>query len=243
MGDRIMKMLSAVPALMIDGILAIGDVHIGYEQKLALEGMHFPNAGKRIAEKVMRAYSTQKAKGLVLLGDVKESIGYPAKEEYRELQLFFYETRKANTRIAKGNHDGHLQELISRMRYPIDVEKEIRVKKTTFMHGNSFPSDEAMACNYIIAAHSHVAVESNGKREKAFLIAGIGKGARKRYKAFNRAIKLVVVPPINDLVVGHNLKAETKSYMPVLRQEVFDFENAEIYTDRQLGKVNEVIEL
>lgn len=238
-----MRILSDVPALMVDSILAIGDVHIGYEQKLEQEGMRFPNAGKRIAEKIMDAYATQRANGLVLLGDVKESIGYPTKEEYRELQKFFYETRETNMRIAKGNHDSHLQELISRMKYPISVEKEIRVKDAAFMHGNSFPSDEAMACNYIIAAHSHVAIDSNGRREKAFLIAEIGKGARKRYKTFNKAIKLVVVPPINDLVVGHNLKAETKSYMPVLRQEIFDFENAEIYTDRPLGTVKELIEL
>ncbi len=46
------------------------------------------------------------------------------------------------------------------------------------MHGNAWPSEEAMRKKYLVVGHRHFAVDSNGRIEKAWLFARRGKADR-----------------------------------------------------------------
>lgn len=223
--------LKGEPALLIkEGrFIAVGDLHIGKEFKLEESGMHFIKAAKRNAERLLELYNMHNAKGVILLGDVKESIMYPTKEEYKALREFFQVLEGIKIRIAKGNHDAHLDELMERMGLEIRVEREILLGKTALMHGNRMPSEEAMGRDYLIMAHGHTAVKNGGDAEKAWLIAKVGKRARLEYPLHNRKIRLIIVPAFSNLIVGTGLKEGYQKFIPALNNNVFDFNTAKVY--------------
>ncbi|MGC8676196.1 MAG: metallophosphoesterase [Candidatus Micrarchaeia archaeon] len=236
-----MEMLEEVPAVLVGGALAAGDLHIGIERKLANSGLNFPNAASKLSAKLARACANNGARTLVLLGDIKDAIGWPDKQDYESLQKFFYSVRNTNLRIARGNHDAHLQELLDRLGYSIKLEQEVRIGKTTFLHGNALPSKEAMLSDYIIEAHGHLAVDISGVRKKVFVIAEIGDGARFLYKNFNRNARLVLVPPLNPLILGNKIDSSTKKHLPAFRNDLFDFESARVYAGGFLGRVRDFL--
>ena len=96
--------------------------------------------------------------------------------------------------MVAGNHDAHLQELISNR-----INRELMIGRFAFLHGDKNPSEEAMMCDYLITAHSHTAVriaDKNGAmyEEKAWVVAGVDKKLQRKhsYAQFNKRIKLII---------------------------------------------------
>jgi uncharacterized protein len=222
------------PALLVkkERLLVVGDLHIGRDVKLRRSGIYLPNATEKLAENLLMLYKRHSAKGIVLLGDIKDSVGYPTKEEYHEISQFFYRLRNAHLRITKGNHDPRIEELIKRLGADVDVEKEVLLEKVALMHGHAMPSDEAMEKDCIITGHSHPAVSINGRLEKAFAIARLGSGVGKFYKKYNKRIRLVVMPAFNELITGSDV-GSIGDFSPLFRKRIFDLRKAEVY---DLGK-------
>ena len=227
----LISFIKGSPALMInkEKTLVVSDLHIGNEFKLARSGLHFPSATKRMAQELMWLYKKNKAKRIILLGDIKESIGYPSREEFDAIATFFHEFRNVEIAIVKGNHDAHIAELLRRIGINFFPVKELILNDLALIHGNSMPSETAMKKKYIIAGHSHIAVDVNGKVEKGWLVAGLGEGAVKNYPYLNKHIKLVVMPAFNSLITGVNVYSETSWSTPLLRNRVFNPSTAITY--------------
>ncbi|HUB92794.1 MAG TPA: metallophosphoesterase [Candidatus Saccharimonadales bacterium] len=222
------------PALLVkrENLLVVGDVHVGRDVKLMRSGIHLPYATERIAREILELCRKCRAKGVVLLGDVKDSVGYPTREEYQELGRFFYQLRDIDVTITKGNHDPRIEEVLKRLGADVKVEKELLLGKVALMHGHAMPSDEAMTKSCVVTAHSHPAVRINGKLEKAWAVAGTGDGAGRFYEKYNKRIRLVVMPAFNELITGSDLSTGYK-FSPLFRNRIFDLESAKIY---DLGK-------
>lgn len=233
--------INGYPALFVkhERLIVVGDLHIGRDISLKKSGVHIANATDRLLESLILLYKKEKAKGIVLLGDVKESIGYPPKEEYQELARFFYGLRGIDVTIAKGNHDAQIENIVSRLQADARVVKELLLEKVALMHGNALPSSEAMKKNCIVTAHSHPAVSLNGRYEKAWIVARIGRPP-KRYKGFNRKAMLVVMPAFNELITGSDPSGLSR-FAPQFRNKIFDLRSAKIYglDNKLLGKVSE----
>lgn len=218
------------PAMMVGSTLVVSDLHIGLESKFSGSGIYFPNASGKMADEIIGICRKGRAKEIAILGDVKESIGNVTRDEENALRGFFDALKGMDVRIAKGNHDAYLDRILARMGFDIPVQKEILLGNAALMHGNSMPSSEAMEKRYVIVGHGHMAAYVNGELEKVWLIAGIGKGAGKSYSRYNAAAKLVVMPAFNSMITGSGFGAESKRHMPLLRNEVFTTERAEIRT-------------
>ncbi len=219
------------PALMInkEKLLVVSDLHIGNEFKLARSGIYFPEATKRMALGILELYKKHKVRGIIFLGDLKESIGYPPRDEFDALASFFHYFRNVEMRIVKGNHDAHIAELLKRIGISIFPVNEILLDRIALIHGNAMPTPAAMKKDLIIAGHSHIAIDVNGKAEKGWLISNIGKGASKQYKGYNKRVKLLVMPAFSPLITGVRVKAESEWSMPLLRNRVFDAAKAKTY--------------
>jgi len=237
-----LKFLSSVPTLLINNILAAGDLHIGIEEKLSKSGINVSMTAERLATRLLSAYALSNPRMLVLLGDIKDAIGYPDKQTYSSLQRFFYLTRSLQIKIAKGNHDGHLAEILHRLNYEIGISREVIIGNIAFLHGNALPSKRAVLCDYLIEAHGHLALDVSGSLRKVFVVAHIGKGMHRRYAVFNKKIKLVLVPPLNPLILGNALNEDTRKHIPAFRSELFDFYSAKIYADKELGSVSDFLQ-
>ncbi|MDE1823191.1 MAG: metallophosphoesterase [Candidatus Micrarchaeota archaeon] len=218
------------PALLVGKSLVVSDLHIGLEFKFSGSGVYFPKASRKMADELLGIYKKSGAKDIIILGDVKESIGNVTREEENALREFFDALRGVGIRIAKGNHDAYLDRILARLGFGISIEREILAKDAALMHGNSMPSDDAMQKKYIIVGHGHMAAYVNGELEKVWFVAGTGRNARRMYGACNRAARLVIVPAFNSMITGSGLSSESRMHMPLLRNGVFTTEKAELRT-------------
>ena len=69
--------------------LVVGDLHIGRELKLAARGIRVYGYSLKMAERIASLMKEFKADGLVILGDVKESIPRPEAVEARLISSSF----------------------------------------------------------------------------------------------------------------------------------------------------------
>jgi len=151
------------PALLIqkrkERILVVADLHIGWEVKLAEEGIHVPSQTPRILEKLDQLIENCKPTGIIFLGDVKHAIAKVEMEEWRDVPDFFEVITKkvSNIQIIPGNHDGNLEPLLP------EAVKILPTTGTVFgdvglFHGHTWPAPELLKCRDLITAHVHPTV-------------------------------------------------------------------------------------
>ncbi|MCW6160017.1 MAG: metallophosphoesterase [Candidatus Micrarchaeales archaeon] len=218
------------------GYLVIGDLHIGAERKLIARGIRVYSAVEAMAGKVKKLMDEFSLENIIILGDVKETILYPDAGELNELKRFFSGLSKYRIVVMRGNHDPHLEELVS-----VEVSDELVAGGFAFMHGHKWPSENAMLCGYIFAGHNHAAISMMDRNkgfysQKAWLIANINKRkAAEVYKEFNKDAKLVILPAFNDLITGmpvNEVVEKSEHLSPLFRNDVFDYKKAKVYSLR-----------
>ena len=225
--------------------IVVGDLHIGTERKLDQKGVHLHNASDAMLAKLHSLATTFETKNIVFLGDIKDTILYTDAIDADSIRNFFDALRGYSIVVVLGNHDAHLQEIVN-----INAVDELLLGKFALLHGNRWPSKEAMLTDYIITAHNHIAVSITDKNggfytEKAWLIADLNpEGARRHYESFNEKIKLIIMPAFNDLITGMPVNEQHDRLLnPLLNNKVFDYGNSGIYTVKGdfLGKLDEFV--
>ncbi len=204
--------------------VVVGDMHIGLERKYERMGVHFEHASEADASSIMKVCKEVGARTVISLGDVKESIGFPDVFELQALRRFFAGIGDYDIIIAKGNHDGHLPEILQRIGVNTQIEREILLGDFVFTHGNSMLSHDALSKKYAIAAHGHFVVRQGARLEKAFMVARRVSTS----KIENRSQKLILVPAFSKLIYGTQITDSTKKMMPMFRNMVFDFDSAQV---------------
>lgn len=167
------------------GILAIGDLHIGYEHALQQSGILLPeNQVKEVINDLTEIINeikknNWKLKKVVFLGDIKHYFGYEWKERFNFRKILsFLEgyVKDSDVILIKGNHD----------KFDFSGKKMKNYyfnKGIIFFHGHmSYPQIFEDRVKLWVMGHLHPSVilsdRSNVKREKykCFLI---GKHKRK----------------------------------------------------------------
>lgn len=227
----LVSFIKGSPALLIERprTVVVSDLHIGKEFKLARAGMHFPDASRRMAEQLLEICRKERSRSIIMLGDIKESIGYPPRDELDAIASFFHPLRQMNITIVKGNHDAHIGEILGRIGIGISPVSELLVGRIAMIHGNAMPSEKAMGKDYVIAGHSHIAVDVNGIAQKGWLVAKVGSKAPDRYGRYNKRARLVVLPAFNSLITGVRVNRNEGWAMPLLRNGIFDSASAKVY--------------
>lgn len=212
--------------------LAVGDIHIGIERRLAKSGIRLHGQTERIAKSISGLADRFKVRRIAILGDIKESLLYPDNGERIALQRFFYLLKDYKLVLLRGNHDAHLGEVMR-----LELLDEFLFGRFALLHGNSWPSDDAIEKDYIITAHNHVAVsfydENKGfYKEKAWLLSDInGRRAAKHYRSFNRHAKLLMMPAFNDLILGSELsRLHGDNINPLIKNNIFEYKKGTAYT-------------
>jgi metallophosphoesterase superfamily enzyme len=189
----------------------------------------FPNAARATGREIRGLCDSNRAEGVVFLGDVKDRLTNMTREGLESFGGFFRELDGINVMIAKGNHDAYIEALIKEVGFKATIAKEILLSDCALMHGNSMPSDEAVMRRYIVCGHGHVAAQINGTDRKAWLIAPVGEGMKEHYKRYNEEIRLVAAPAFNRLIIGSRIGYETREHLPLLSNRLFDFGRMKAY--------------
>lgn len=164
-------------------ILAVGDLHLGYEEALNIAGV---GVGRKLFSEMMKDFeeifaATGKVDEVVLLGDVKHVFGTvlgQEREDFSRLLEFFGERCKKIV-IVQGNHDAIVRFLI---RERTEVRDFYVVEGVCFLHGDKdFEEIHSEEIKMWVVGHAHPAITLydgvKSEKYKCFLV-GVWKGKR-----------------------------------------------------------------
>jgi len=181
-------------------ILVIGDLHLGYEEKLRKQGLAIPlNQLQEVKEEIRAIFKNIKARGIkiekiVFIGDIKHGFGpdYEEKKQINDLIGFIRKDLKIkmqNLIFIRGNHEKNSPE-----GYYCDyyIEKDI-----AFVHGHKdYAEIYDKNINLIVMGHLHPTVtlrdgmKVKAEKYKCFLVG--------RYKKKD----FVVMPSFLNITEG-----------------------------------------
>ncbi len=192
--------------------LIIADLHIGFEEALAKQGVLVPRFQyKDMIDRLEQIFAKVKPKTVVLNGDLKHEFGGISRQEWKEtMRLFDYLSRKCEEIIVvKGNHDPNIG--------PITAKKQVRVvgelvlDDIAIVHGDAPPKAKV---KIILMGHEHPAISL---REK---------GRVEKFKCFIKGkytkSVLLVQPSFNPCVEGTDV-SQGKVLSPLIKN-IRDFE-------------------
>jgi len=159
----LLKPVQPHPVLLIrrasERILAIADLHIGWEVALAEKGIHVPSQMPKILKNLLALLKLCKPTSLLFLGDVKHTIAKAEIEEWRDVPDFFEALieKVPDIRVVLGNHDGNLEPLLPE-NVKIIPSTGLSIGDIGLFHGNSWPTPELLGCHSLVIGHVHPTV-------------------------------------------------------------------------------------
>lgn len=186
-------------------ILAIADLHIGYEEALAEEGFLVPRVLFKEIKKEIEDLLRLNPKLVLINGDLKHEFGEISRQEWIEtLELLDLLTKRSKVILVKGNHDTILE--------PIAKKKKVKIvdfyctKEVCFMHGHKFFLEKKVwdkKIKILIIAHEHPAISlREGIKQEKFKCFLLGKFKDK---------KIILMPSFLPFPEGLDLTKEKVS--------------------------------
>jgi hypothetical protein len=216
-------------------VLVVADLHLGLEASLRKVGMHLPSQTSARLHLLLKALKRTGAERLVLLGDVKHTIGGFSRQEREELPMFFEEllSKVKTLDVIVGNHDGDLKEVTPE---GVTLHKHFVIGNVGLTHGHSWPPEEVMQCEHVIMGHDHPTVmflDELGQRSfyPCWVKARLDPAkAGDRYKNARPGGTGLVMPAFDDLGSGTPVNLEgVKLLGPLLANGVFELATATIH--------------
>lgn len=226
------------------GTILVSDLHLGLEKEMAAKGFRIPPYSIKILDRINAMAEKYGADRIVVLGDVKHSIGKVEDIDWNVLPWFFDTLLDifSSVEVVPGNHDGGIKTLLpSRVKlHPssgIVVGTEEKVGVT---HGHSWPAQDVITCGRMVIGHSHFRYEMRDRfgaksKEAVWLFAPYDIPALSRKAGFEydgTAVEgqLTVMPPFNNLVGGQAINAKGGfDFGPVLASGAVDVKGADIF--------------
>ena len=147
------------PVLLLEDTensLVISDLHLGFEHEIAEKGVSFrsPSLNEMVSE-LMSLIDSHAIKRLIILGDLKHSIGSINKREWDEVPKFLESlSSKTEVYLVPGNHDANILHLIPNQVNHM-ASTGMVLKDTLLVHGHTALPRRPIPVSRIIMGHSH----------------------------------------------------------------------------------------
>ena len=214
------------PALAIDGIwnskkhryIVISDLHIGFESELYSKGITV-NLSLQVDEMIkdtIKLVKIQKADGIVILGDLKNTIGSISKQEWEWVPQFFkLISESADVYMIPGNHDSNIRFLVPKNINMVSTSGLV-LDDTLLIHGHTMPLSIGSSIKRIIMGHLHpVFIKTcstlNGNRVWIYL------RVKKHpiWPNIGGLLDIIVVPSFNKHLFSMTERGYRKSICPL----------------------------
>ena len=212
--------VGSLPAVYVEPLdaLVVADLHLGFEEEAAREGVFVPRVQLGRALEVLRRGLEETGAGwVVFAGDVKHSFSRLTRSEREELGRVFGFLRGEGRRVTvvRGNHDNYLV-LVARD-YGVEVVDELYEKGVLVVHGHRRPRGGYPGrVEAVVMGHEHPSLRLRDRlgyiaKLPAFLTAPYpGLGAR-----------LVVLPAVGQYQTGTTVSLSPDTYLsPILREDI-----------------------
>jgi putative SbcD/Mre11-related phosphoesterase len=197
--------------------VAISDLHIGLEAELGQKGITVQSSLVReMLEGILSLLEAEKAEGLILLGDVKNTVGAISKQEWDDIPEFFTRlSSKADVYLVPGNHDSNIRHLVPDSVNVISSRGMV-IGDTLFVHGHSMPSDTRAHVRRLVMGHLHPVFLKkgsviSGKRVWVYL-----QVKKEVLFAEEGLLDIVVVPSFNKYLYATSERGYRRSTSPIM---------------------------
>lgn len=145
-----------------DDVFVVADVHLGYEEAMASQGVFLPRLQLRKALKVLsEARAIVGARGVIVNGDIKHAFEKLLKQERVEVEEFIVKLQEMGFKeviFVRGNHDNYVGYVIRKLGVTVvedhlDLSNGIRV---THGHLDLEPKGDV-----VVIGHEHPAIHLN----------------------------------------------------------------------------------
>ncbi len=245
---RLLKIVPGEAALMFSGAgestLLISDLHLGLEKELAKKGFRLPAYSVRMVERVRNLSERYGARKLVVLGDVKHTVGKVEDIDWGAVPWFFDTMLDLfeGVEVVPGNHDGSIKTVLPPKVVLHPSQGTVLGSgrgRIGVAHGHAWPSEKAIATRNLVIGHSHFTYElrdalGGRSREAVWVtanydVAELMEGAGYESKERGRG-KLTVMPPFNRLVGGQPInRSRSFEFGPVLSSRSLSLRDADIF--------------
>ena len=194
-------------------LIAISDLHLGFEQNLIEKGIYF-NIDQAIDITINEISTMSKksnADGVVILGDLNDRILNNSHEGLKRIKHFFERLSEiGDTYFIPGNHDGSINGIVPLYVNQITSTGMI-IDDVLFTHGHAIPKSKSPV-NKIIIGHIHplfLAKNSilNGQRIWIYL-----KTAKDVVFADKRGeLDVLIMPSFNNFLISNKRNKNKKT--------------------------------
>jgi len=215
------------------GLLTIADLHVGYEEALAEQGIHIPVSQypkmKKILSRMIDAVEPEK---IVIVGDVKHEFGSALRQEWVETLdlLDFLKERVNEVIVVRGNHDNYLIPILKRKEVPL-YDPNYVYENVLFLHGHKPVNMDLFKENIeiIVMGHEHPAIALRDEL-----------GVKIKFKCLLKGVfeekSLFVLPVFSPLMTGTEINLIDKDRLLSHLLKIADLENFNAYiTDLEAG--------
>lgn len=197
-------------------VLAIADVHLGYEEALNRQGVLVPREQfKHTVQRLQPLLERHKPKTIVVNGDLKHEFGRISGQEWKEVLKLLDLIARHCTHIVlvEGNHDTVLGPLAGKR--DLKVCKSFTAEDVLFIHGDAIPDGKLLkGVKTVVIGHEHPALGlREGERTEPFKCWLLGKWRRRN---------IIVMPSFNLVTEGSDVLKE-KQLSPLLQDGLDDF--------------------
>ncbi len=220
-----------IPALRVNDIMVIADLHIGVETHLLRKGFNLTSRTDTMLDCILD--NSDGCDHLIVLGDVKDSVPGSSKQEYREIPSFFERLRERfdNVEIVRGNHDTNIEDFLP-LGIRIRPSTGFKIDDVGFIHGHTWPKDDVMDCDTLIMAHEHPAVMfrdgiGNQTTEPCW-VRGKFRSGGDRYEKYPQSF--IIVPSFNRMLGGSPMNVLNGNFLgPLINDTFLDLDDARMF--------------
>jgi hypothetical protein len=171
--------------------LVLGDMHLGIEASLELEGMQLPRAQAReTRRRIDELVKADPPKRIVVLGDLKHEFSRNLDQEWSQVRgMLEHLGSIAEVTVVRGNHDNYLATITSRL--GLELVDEAVVDGIHLSHGHM-----ANPGRPLIQGHEH---------PSARLFDGVGGYVKLPAFLYHQQAEVLVLPAFSPLASGNDV--------------------------------------
>ncbi len=203
--------------------IAVADLHIGLEGELESKGITIKSClVDDMVSEIQGLIDSQNADYIILLGDIKHTIGAIRRQEWDDIPAFFKQiSAKAEVFLVPGNHDGNIRQLVPSSINMVSTRGMI-LGDILLMHGHTIPSDVRSYVRQVVMGHIHPIFLKrgsviNGKRVWIYLQV-------KKEAIFSEEglLDVIIVPSFNPYLYATGQRTYHKSISPIMMKIMQD---------------------
>lgn len=234
---RILPLYPEPALLLIEGhdgpsvrrYIVVSDLHLGFESTLEAKGISIDSNMylEEIINGLVRLIESYKPEALILLGDLKSTVGSINRDEWKRVPYFLKAiSNYVDICFIPGNHDSNIRFLIPDNINSFGINGML-LQGTLLLHGHTMPSVTRLSTvNRIVMGHIHPVFLKqgsvlNGQRVWLhFKVKKEGLISRNAKHLSHHAdyVEIIVIPAFNKYLYALSKRQYNKSISPIINR-------------------------